>query len=226
MNARRLGACLLAVAAVAACQSSYVDANTTSPGGHTTDANPGGGLHAAYPSGVPATYDEDMEQLANGMRLADPPAVQPIRAVGFTELPQVMATCLTEAGFPTSVSESGEEWEGEGTKSQAGARLAAEYVCLGLYPLAEIYSRPWTPDQVAQYRDWMVQETLPCIRDLGYEAPQDPTLEDIAAQEALGRLWDPMLLLPGNNRQAIDDVLDRCELEPPPDEFYGSWPPD
>lgn len=178
---------------------------------------------AALPAGVPQSYEADMAALAQGMGLQDPPAVTPERAVSNLERPIVMTECLTAKGFPTEVSADGRGWESGFSRDQAEAYAVAEYTCMGTYPMAAVYLQPYDDDQLLVHYDWMREEVIPCMRDLGYPTPEVPSWESVRADYAQGRaLWFPDTELdPATVADDMAVIMDSCEIYPPNELIYG-----
>lgn len=174
------------------------------------------------PDGVAATYYADMAELAEIMRLSDPPSVTPIRAVTRDEIDQVKADCLTEQGFPAEVEDSG-GISYEVPSGQQGSARIASYTCSGQYPLRERYSQTLSEEQLQVYYDWIVEETIPCMQDLGYPTPEPPTLETFMAEYAKSNalFFPDGDLDPGSIADDMHTVLEHCEVMPPDKELYG-----
>lgn len=173
----------------------------------------------SLPPGVPATYYEDMAAVARDFGITDPPDVAPVRAISLSESAQVTADCLTGQGFPSRVEDGSTVLEFD-TAQREAARLA-QYVCLSRYPTHETYTRPLSETQQRVFYDWMVEETLPCMQDLGYPAPEPPSFETFSADYERGELWFPDTEL----TSLADDmnvIMDACQVLPPDDVLYGS----
>lgn len=174
------------------------------------------------PDGVAATYYADMAELAELMRISDPPSVTPIRAVTRDEIDQVKADCLTGQGFPAKVENSGGISYEVPPGQQESARMAS-YVCSGHYPLHERYSQTLSEEQLRVYYNWIVEETIPCMQNLGYPTPEPPTLETFMAEylESNALFFPDGNLDPGSIADDMHTVIEHCEVMPPDEELYG-----
>lgn len=102
--------------------------------------------------------------------------------------------------------------------------LRAEYVCFGRYPIEERYTQALDEGQLRIYHAWLVEETLPCMQQLGYPIPTPPTLEVfIATYQASGQLFFlDSALAPGTEAEAMAEVVAHCDVEPPEALLHGS----
>ena len=78
-------------------------------------------------------------------------------------------------------------------------------------------SRPSTRDQAKVFHEYHVAMAVPCLRSLGYQPSDPPSLETFLDLSAAGRWWDPreelgLDSLPGN---AYEASIDACPQAPP-----------
>lgn len=175
------------------------------------------------PPGVPDTYREDMQAMAQGYGITEPPDVTPIRAVNNREQAQVMAECMTAKGFTTVVGSDGRSWVTSAERVQADAMRLAEYQCIGEYPLAAQFAQKFDERQLQVHYDWMRHEVVPCMQGLGYPTPEIPSLETVTSNYAAGGpLWFPDTELdPATIADDMAVIMEECEIFPPNDLLYG-----
>lgn len=96
-------------------------------------------------------------------------------------------------------------------------------VCLARFPnRVDVASTQLTPEQLRVHHDWMVDQVLPCIADLGIQIDTDvPAAEQVmAAYEQDEPLWFPTL-----SREDLEKTQKSCDLLPPPEEVYPDGQP-
>lgn len=185
------------------------------------DRSPGPSEAAAVTDVVdaPEHYETTMRSHALSLGIDDPPAVRPVRVVRPDEVEQLIATCLTELGFPATADPNG----GVGYESAPGQELAgavAEYTCLGRYPLADQYVQPLSREQRVVYYDWQVDEVLPCLTALGYPAPEIPSRDVYLSGDVIWFL-EPPGLEGAELAEAMAELMRECEPMPPTELVYG-----
>lgn len=208
---------LIAALALTACAPGDVDRSV-----RTDHALAPEGTHitgSSVVTKVPEHYVTTMRSYALSLGIDQPPAVSPVRVVGPEEIEQLVATCLTELGFPaTADPHGGVGYESGPRQEQAGA--IAEYTCLGRYPLADEFVQPLSQEQKAVYYDWQVDEVLPCLTALGYPAPDVPSREVYLSGDVIWFLEPPGLEGP-ELAEAMAEVARECEPTPPVHLVYG-----
>lgn len=174
------------------------------------------------PPGVPASYRENLQAVAQMYGIESPPETSVERVVTNLEQPEVMAACMTEQGIPTEVSPDGRGWQFSAQSAQADAVRLAEYVCLATFPLAAQFSEPFDAGQLGVQYAWLRDEVIPCMRSLGYPTPQMPSLQTFVAQYEENRgLWFPDTELdPATLAEDMAQISRKCELYPPDELLY------
>lgn len=222
------GFVLLVLGGCSSSEDDQSEAKASAAPRHTESlADPGNADDVDRPdaaTSVPDEHREDMAELARGLGITDPPDVDPVRAITREEQPFVMADCLTQAGFPSEADPSDGSWGTRANQDQLEAMRLAEFTCLGQYPLMERYTATWDEEQLTVQYDWLRDEVLPCMQDLGYPTPVMPTQEVFVAMYAeQGRLWFPDGELDRDTIAAdMGRVMEECEVFPPDEVLYGS----
>jgi hypothetical protein len=107
---------------------------------------------------------------------AERPDVEVIRVAQMDERPQLLATCMNEAGFPdVTVSADGGVMSGEVSAEQSEAYDVAFYVCQTQYPLDPKYNEPLTDDQLSLLYEYYTGELSECLHGLGYTFSDPPS---------------------------------------------------
>lgn len=173
------------------------------------------------------TREDELEQLAIsfGLHPDSLPEVDVVREVSTDELRDVTAECMTEQGFPP-VREGGQMYW-ETPDGQLGGLNMALYVCQAKYPVAERYRERLTTAQLNVVYDHLVEVTVPCIRNLGYDITDPPSRERFVEREGA---WEEFSAVESqvvqdatrNGRwQSYQEFLDTCPPMPPEDVLYG-----
>ena len=116
------------------------------------------------------------------------PTVNRIRYITNDEWPQVMATCLTEAGFAATVQDGGLS-----TTAPDGQELPfglAAYTCSAQYPVNPREMMKLSADQVRYIYDYYTRVAIPCLENLGYtDLPEPPSKQSFI--DSYPGTWDP-----------------------------------
>ncbi len=154
-----------------------------------------------------------------------PEDVELVRYVTPEEQFDLMTDCLEQEGFPP-IREGGEISYIPG-EDQMMAFAVATYVCVGRYPIDFAYTQPLTDDQWARVYEHQVEVTVPCIRELGYEVSDPPTLQTYLDTGPESR-WNPVReveqqvtedALSTGRWGSFEEFLDACPPSPPADEL-------
>lgn len=117
-----------------------------------------------------------------GDAAATAPGVDVVRTVGWAEWPTVHATCMTEAGFPSSgVGPDGSVEYGPYDAAMSEAYERADETCRAQYPVAEVIQQD-SPEAREQHYAYLRDEWVPCMRDtFDIDVGQLPSLETYLA---------------------------------------------
>lgn len=129
------------------------------------------------------------------------PEVDLIRSVSPEEQLGVFGDCMDQAGFPSRPD--GQALVFNVPEDQRQSHGLAKYVCTGQYPVDQRYTTPLTDEQWQAVYDFQVATTLPCIRNLGYDVSDPPTLRSYLESDDATR-WDPIGEV---EPQVLDDAL-------------------
>ncbi|WP_157621785.1 hypothetical protein [Serinicoccus hydrothermalis] len=156
-----------------------------------------------------------------------PEDVELVRYVTPEEQFDLKADCLEQEGFPP-IREGGEISYIPG-EDQMMAFAVANYVCVGRYPIDFAYTQPLTDAQWTRVYEHQVEVTVPCIRELGYEVADPPTLQTYLDTGPESR-WNPVAeveqqvtedALSTGRWDSFEEFLDACPPSPPADELRG-----
>ena len=147
---------------------------------------------------------------------AELPRVDRVRFIGLDEWADVMATCLTEAGFAAESSPDGGLISGATTGQELPYGLAA-YTCSAQYPIDPRENIELNADQIRYLYDYYTLVATPCLEDLGFtDLPEPPSQQSYISSYNSGPSWD---LYSTVADQATDDewyeVNDLCPQRPP-----------
>jgi hypothetical protein len=127
---------------------------------------------------------------------------------------QVMAECLTAAGFPTA-------GDGDGINStpprgQEEAWNLAAYVCSAEYPIDPHQTRPLSDGQIGHIYDYLLTTAEPCLRAHGAVGLPDPPtrqyyIDHYGAEDPWPLYWE-LANQPGDGWEAINEA---CPQQPP-----------
>lgn len=132
---------------------------------------------------------------------------------------------MTEQGF-APVRDGGQMYW-DTPEDQLGGLNMALYVCEAMYPVADRYRERLTPAQLNVVYDHLVEVTVPCIRELGYDVADPPSRERFVEREGA---WEEFSSVESqvaqdatrNGRwQSYQEFLDTCPPMPPQDVLYG-----
>ena len=163
---------------------------------------------------------------AEALGIMDPPEVAVVRETTPEESPQVMASCLEEAGWSPTLHPDGTIEVGPFTPEQEEAYNLADYICGEQYPVAEVYTTELTQEQHRMVYEHTRDEFRPCVEALGIHLGELPSLEAYLADPHQDWIGD----ITGQVKQAVSDGridypnewLVRCPARPPSDVLYGA----
>jgi hypothetical protein len=189
-----------------------------------------GSLRATPPSVSPLTSAEIEAQAAMDLennRLhwlaafpdVEIPDVQRVRFIDWREWPDVMASCLTEAGFPTVPAGGGIPTTPPSGQEQPYA-LAA-YSCTAQYPVNPRQTKALDDDQLRYLYEYYTLEAMPCMRELGFDDfSPPPSLQTFRDDYNTSRSWTPFT--EASNGTPLDlwaEIEETCPQVP--DALYG-----
>ncbi len=159
---------------------------------------------------------EYLEQTAQLYSIANPPDVELVREVDDPERLDVVAACMQNHGFATSVVPGGLEHDYPTDQAQAWA--LASYECDVAYPPLVKYLRPLTDDQARIIYAYLRDEGLSCLEREGVKGLELPSEEKFLSQFHEGALWDPLAEVDPNVALRVQPI---CQLVPPNDVLYA-----
>ena len=105
---------------------------------------------------------------------AELPVVERVRFITNDEWPQMMADCLTEAGFAATAIQ-----DGLSASAPQGQELPfglAAYTCNAQYPVNPREFMELNEDQIRYLYDYYTQVATPCLEELGFtDLPEPPS---------------------------------------------------
>ncbi len=121
---------------------------------------------------------------------ADTPSVDRVRFITLNEWADVMAQCLTEAGFDAESAPDG----GLLSSAPSGQELPyglASYTCSAQYPIDPRENIALTTDQIRYLYDYYTLVATPCLEDLGFtDLPEPPSQQSYISTYESGPSWD------------------------------------
>ena len=165
-----------------------------------------------------------LEVSAIHLGIADPPDVALVRWTRLEETGSAIASCLTQQGFPASVTADGfgVMQRDRVPDDQQSALTLATYICEAQYTRDPRYGLPFTAEQRGLLYDYLVEFYVPCVRRLGYAVGDQPSKQVYVASEPLDA-WNPAADVPWpTDRNEQDRLLVTCPQYPPSELLYGS----
>lgn len=163
-------------------------------------------------------YRAEVADLARAYGIEELPEVEVVRTTTPFDLGTTQAQCMTDEGFPSQADERGVV-TAELLDEQEQEHKLATIVCLLRYPLGSIYLEPPTRGQLEAKYAWTRDVLVPCIRDVGYEPQELPSLELFVAQEqgAQGG-WFPFT--EDHSQEVRTEIVRSCDLNVPPEVLW------
>lgn len=174
---------------------------------------------AAYADGD--TMSREEWALMSWFGDGDPPPLPTlIREVGYEEELEVLASCLTDRGFPVVWDEDGNGMRSEaGSAEQSEAFSVAYYECRAQYPLEPKYYQPYNDAQLTAWYRHLVGDATECLASQGYVVTErPPSQETWISHYRSGEygLWHPFFdAVP---EAELNDIDDTCPMQP--DNFF------
>ena len=154
--------------------------------------------------------DKEWEALLADFPDATRPEVDLVRFVSLEDWPLAYSECLTERGFPATVSEDG----GVGTQVRAGQEQAAamaRYECGAEYPTDPKYTVPLNDSQLEYIYAYFTGELMTCLTDKGIAVENVPSLQTFQEEYYTEKGWTPYSSIdPG----ARDNMMQDCPETP------------
>lgn len=170
---------------------------------------------AAEDSPLPAVTREDLLQewwQSSGLQ-GDPVPVDLVREVSNEEYEAAQIACMTEAGWPPT----GQGLSFGAPPEQAETLGLALYTCMAQYPTRLAYLQPYDRAQLDLIYDWVLEETVPCYAEQGYDVTDVPTRDAFAGDYFATRtFWTPTRGLGNLGPQASIQLEETCPRMPPP----------
>lgn len=147
-----------------------------------------------------------------------------------------IATCVTEAGFPTSVSSASGGTVADGVASaQSSAYDVAYWTCLGEYTPAPATRDARSEEQLRVEYEYYTTYYLDCMASLGVELDRSSVpSEDVWVSQAQSGTtaqlwvpsdetsWSPQALAAANSGDTRTTIAWTCPPAPPPHALYGA----
>jgi hypothetical protein len=140
--------------------------------------------------------------------------------VDTSEIAQVMADCLGEAGFEVTPTPDGGVVADAIPPAQDEAYATATYVCMVEYPLDPKYSVPLDDSRLQVLFTYYVDKAIPCLEAEGYAVEDVPSFRTFADTVATTG-WSPLSEVLGTFRGSQAEWYRLQEACPSyPDGFY------
>lgn len=163
-----------------------------------------------------SVYQSNLEGLAAQYLLDEVPEVELVRFVSVSEWPQVQSDCLTEQGFSARPGpQGGIEFDTVPDDQGAAQRIAA-YTCEARYPVDPRRTVKLPQKQAEDQYEHLSTTLLTCIRGLGYEVSEPPSLEMWLSQYyGEKEFWDPYVDVARIDSVALDTLYAECPHDAP-----------
>lgn len=122
---------------------------------------------------------------------AERPDVSLIRVVNLSEIAEVQAACIREAGFEVKVWPDGTFSSSPGHESQMGAFWKMRYTCLSQYPLDPKYDQPFDDGQIRALYDYQRTTLVECLSLFGIDVSAAPSWEVYLETRLTPDFWNP-----------------------------------
>lgn len=166
--------------------------------------------HQLTASEAEQAYRESLDDAAAAGSIQNPPSVPRIRFISPEELGSVRVDCLRDQGIPAKATEGLGYSLGDVPASQGAAANLADYVCQAKFPLHPQYNLPASSAAKGLAYDWMVNQTIPCLKAQGLLIDSPPSREVWVASGANAWLPDDDLLQQLKDRSAVQRALAAC----------------
>lgn len=169
-------------------------------------------------------YRESLDESWASIASMDPQAVRPetaiIRYVTIKDHFRLVADCVNEQGFTANLGADGGISFGEVPPAQGTALNIALYVCTASYPLEDKYTLPPTEDQLRRLYEYQANESVACLRALGYTISAPPSLQQFIDTFNTQDAWSPFAeaLATATEVEAIEANA-ACPQQP--DDWWG-----
>jgi hypothetical protein len=143
------------------------------------------------------------------------PNVTRIRFIDGSETPQVMADCLTAAGFATVTDGVG--YSTTPPKGQESAWSLAAYTCSAQYPIDPHQTRPLSEEQIGHIYDYWLTIAVPCLEDAGAVGLPDPPSRQsfIDRYGSADDPWPLYWILANQPGEQWEEFNQLCPQQPP-----------
>lgn len=196
LRAVALAALLLLAAGCAPGPSpTAADAGATSTGSALADWRPSTPIPVVVMSDSERKHLNDLrlQNLAEMLHVSDPPHVEAVRWIYPEEIGSVVGGCLREAGFVVSPAADGRGFQADaGTEAQLPILNLEWYRCSAMYPTdPRARGNSWTIAQETIAYEYLTEALIPCLKDIGADPLDAPSLSVYLADQASWRYPDP-----------------------------------
>lgn len=162
--------------------------------------------------------DEQLRSYRDGVFALFPDAELPdvtiVRKVTPDESARVVATCLTDLGFPAEPQADGGIKHSEINAAQEEAMFVAMYECRSRYPTDPVYLQPLTDSQTESLYRYFVGTLTECVESFGVAVSETPSLTRFAETLGTPDMWSPYQFVDGSAEARTDDILRQCPQLP------------
>lgn len=169
---------------------------------------------------------------AKSLKLKQVPDVPLVRWIKPQEYGQVLATCMTQSGFPSTSVDGGDGVDFPQVPADQNDSLnVAYYTCAGEYFVHPQFDLPPTAKELGKMYDWLVNVSVPCWVKLGFHPAPPPSRATWIKQEQAFRAgsevdtWDPYSsMIDTADRAALAKAQGKCPAQPDPSVYLDHVP--
>lgn len=156
---------------------------------------------------------ERLEAMFPGIGIPD---VDLVRIISLPEFGEVMAQCMTEAGFNAQARADGGVSFEEIPQEQSEAQSLALYVCQAKYPVDPVYTQPLTDAQIDFLYDYYRDDFSACLQAEGFSVGELPSRSKFKeAYAGVGEPYTPYAVLLENVDPAhVEKLMSICPEVP------------
>lgn len=154
------------------------------------------------------------------------PDVEIVAWVSLAEANEVLAQCVGDKGSAIEVEADGSFVFGTTNDEEREQIWLDIYTCMAQYPVNPNDTTPYSEEQKEIVADYMLDEHVECLGDLGYGIEQPPSRDTFLAlfDDDMGRglsPWYPELVNPPTSSEELEELEAACPANVPLERLYG-----
>lgn len=168
-------------------------------------------------------HQASLDFLAERFNLNPPPEVSVVRFITSDEYATVVSECMNSAGFDALArSDSGIDFSKVPVEIQSTQEFGESfYRCTAQFPIDVKFYEPLTAAQFEKLHAYLKNELPDCMKALGYDAAELPSLTVFKETYGTARRYDPYVNLSTLNEPEYLELHSVCPPTLPSSELYG-----